>query len=310
MIMRPGFLAILTALVIAVPSPCHAQASSSPTEHVVTIVAEDHAFYAPAEIPSGWTTFRLRNEGEETHFAIVSRLPEGKILDDYIEEMGTQFAEVVHAVRTGRFDKAEGQQHLNEILPAWAGSLERLGGPGLLAGGRTAETALKLEPGNYFIECYLKTADGDFHAMKGMARPLTVTEEVTEAPEPEADVRLTLSNDGITVEGKLMPGRQTVAVHFAEHPEAGYPQHDVHLAQLGEGIDASQVVPWMDWLEADGFVNPAPVEFVGGTHEMPAGSVAYVTMDLESGRYAWISQMTGAMGLVKAFTVEPRSSLP
>lgn len=280
-----------------------AATEASSDAHVVEITATDYAYQAPDEIPSGWTTFRMKNDSEETHFALLSRLPEGKTLDDYMEEVGVHLDDAARAVRAGEIDKAEAQERLERLIPEWFGSLERIGGPGFVGDGRTAETTLKLEPGNYFLECYMKTEEGEFHAIEGMVRPLTVTEEDSGALEPEADIEVTLSNDGIEVEGELAPGQHTIAVHYAKHPEAGSP-HDVHLARLDEGVGVTELVPWMDWLAADGLFNPAPVEFLGGAHEMSAGSTAYITVGLEPGRYAWISQMTAAQGMVKPFAVE------
>lgn len=270
---------------------------------VVEVVAEDHAFSAPDEIPSGWTTLRLINEGDETHFAILTRLPEGQSVDSYTEEAAVHFVEAVRSIRSGEMDETAAKVRLASVLPAWFGSLERMGGPGLVTGGATAEMILDLEPGNYFLECYMKAENGEFHAMEGMIRPLTVTAEASGATEPRADLRMTLSNDGIAVEEELAPGQYTIAVEFAEQPEAGDP-HDVHLARLDEGTDLAEVVRWMDWLDPDGLGTPAPAEFRGGTHEMPAGSLVYISVELKPGRHVWISQMTAAQGILKEFSVK------
>jgi hypothetical protein len=44
---------------------------------VVEIVARGMTFDAPATIPSGWNTIRLRNESDMVHFALLERMPEG-----------------------------------------------------------------------------------------------------------------------------------------------------------------------------------------------------------------------------------------
>jgi len=46
--------------------------------HVVEVTARDFAFDAPDQIPSGWTTFRMTNAGEQEHFLYIYRLPENK----------------------------------------------------------------------------------------------------------------------------------------------------------------------------------------------------------------------------------------
>lgn len=165
------------------------------------------------------------------------------------------------------------------------GSAQRTGGPALLAPGDVSEVTLYLAPGEYFMECYMKTPEGEFHAMEGMVRPFTVTPESAGASPPVADVEITLTNAGVVAPDRIAPGRRTVAVHFAEQPATGG-KHDLHLARLGGGTEIAEIVPSMDWMEVQGLRNPAPATFVGGTQEMPAGSTVYATVDLEPGRYA------------------------
>lgn len=296
----------LAATSLASPlGPLQAQApafTNTSDPHVVEVLAEDYAFDAPDRIPSGWVTFRLRNVGEKHHFALLTRLPEGKTLDDYMVDVAAHFDDAMRAMRTGEMSKAEAGRVLGQSVPAWFGSAQRTGGPALLAPGGVSEVTLYLEPGEYFMECYMKTPLGEFHAMEGMIRPFTVTPESPGASPPVADVEITLTNAGVVAPDRIAPGRRTVAVRFAEQPETGG-KHDLHLARLGGATDIAEIVPWMDWMEVQGLRNPAPATFVGGTQEMPAGSTVYATVDLEPGRYAWISQMTAAQGMLHEFTV-------
>lgn len=316
MIVRRLYLAIGIVLAAASLTACQladrgqsadagsdAATGSSSDAHVVEVIARDYAFDAPDEIPSGWTTFRLKNEGKEHHFLLLDRLPDGKTFDEFVSEVGLPFDSVWHELRMGAIDKAEAGAMLGRLLPAWYASVEQMGGPGLVAAGGVAQTSVRLEPGNYVIECYVKSPDGEFHVALGMARPLTVTGESSGAPEPEAGLRITLSNDGMVVQGDVTAGEQTVAVHFEEHPEFGL-GNDVHLVRLDEGTDMAELVSWMDWMNVDGLRAPAPAEFLGGAQEMPVGHVSYFTVDLTPGRYAWISEPTADAGMVKVFTVE------
>lgn len=287
-------------------APVRAQAPSPaaglpPGAPVVEVIAEDFAFKAPEAIPSGWTTIRFTNEGEDTHFVALTRLPEGKTYDEYVTEVAARFNDVWYPLRSGEIDKAKAGAMLGEIIPAWFWTAEQMGGPGLVAPGGTAQATLNLKPGNYVMECYMKTSEGEFHAMEGMARPLVVTDAASVASAPAASVEMTLSNRGIAAPDVLTPGRHTVAVHFAEHPEMA--KNDVHLVRLGAGTSVAEIVPWMDWLNVQGLQNPAPATFLSGTHEMPVGYTAYVTVELPPGRYAWISEATGARGVLKEFTV-------
>jgi len=277
-------------------------AESSYDAHVVEVIARDYAFEAPDEIPSGWTTFRLRNEGKEVHFLLLQRLPEGKTLEEYKAEVAMPFDSVWHELQRG-LGKADAGAMLGQLLPEWFGSVIQLGGPGFVSAGGVAQASVNLEPGDYVMECYVKNSDGIFHGMLGMVRALTVTGEASGASEPQADVEITLSNYEMAVEGAATAGEQTVAVHFKEHPEFGL-GNDVHLVRLDEGTDMEEVVSWMDWMNVDGLTAPAPAGFVGGAHEMPVGHTGYFTVDLTPGRYAWIAESTAALGMVREFTVE------
>ncbi|NIT89785.1 MAG: hypothetical protein GWN82_04270, partial [Gemmatimonadetes bacterium] len=74
---------------------------------------------------------------------------------------------------------------------------------------------------------------------------------------------------------------------FEEHPEVGF-GNDVHLVRLEEDMAGEDLLPWMDFLNVEGLQNPAPAVFFGGMQERPEGQTAYFTVELESGRYAWI----------------------
>jgi hypothetical protein len=298
---RRLYLAIGTVLAAVGLAACQPADRGQP--HVVEVIARDYAFDAPAEIPSGWTTFRMKNEGKEHHFLLLNRLPDGKTFEEYVAEVGLPFDSVWHELKRGAIDKEEAGAMLGRLLPAWYASVEQMGGPGLVAAGGVAQTSVKLEPGTYVIECYVKTAEGEFHSALGMARPLTVTSDASGASAPEAGLRITLSNDEMAVQGDVTAGEQTVAVHFEEHPEFGL-GNDVHLVRLEDGTDMAELVRWMDWMNVDGLRAPSPAEFLGGAQEMPVGHTSYFTVELTPGRYAWISEPTADAGMVKAFTVE------
>ena len=271
--------------------------------YVVDYAARDYAFVGPAEIPSGWVTIRMANEGLEHHFVVLTLLPEGKTIEDYVSDVGVPFDQAWEALRTGAVDKAGAGAMLGELLPEWYASAASMGGPGLVAPGRVGQATMRLTPGDYVMECYVKTADGVFHVALGMAMPLTVTEEDTGATPPHADLKITLFRDSMAVEGIPAAGQQTVAVNFDEHPEYGL-GNDVHVVRLEDGTDLDEVVEWMDWMNVDGLRAPSPAAFVGGVHEMPAGFTAFFTVDLDPGHYAWISESGAARGMVEEFTVE------
>lgn len=276
---------------------------ATPAPYVVDYVARDYAFTGPMEIRPGWVTMRLANEGLEHHFIFLTLLPDGRTIEDYAADVGRAFGAAWEGLQSGALDKAGAGALLGEMLPEWYASAVSMGGPGLVAPGGVSQATMRLVPGNYVMECYVKTADGEFHVALGMAIPITVTGEDSGATPPRPDLSITLFNHFFEIEGTPAAGRQTVAVNFDEQPEFGL-ANDVHVVRLDQGADLSQVVEWMDWMNIDGLRESAPAKFVGGIHEMPAGYTAFFTVDLERGRYAWIAESGAALGMVQEFTVE------
>ncbi len=217
---------------------------------VAEYTARDYAFVGPAELPSGWVTIRMANDGLEHHFVFLTLLPEGKTMKDYVSDVGMPFDSVWHQLRSGAVDKAGAGVMLGELLPEWYADASSMGGPGLVAPGGVGQATMRLAPGDYVMECYVKTAEGEFHVNLGMAMPLTVTAEDSGASPPTPDLEITLFNSVIEVEGTPTAGQQTVAVHFDEHPEYG-PGNDVHVVRLDEGTDLDEDRP-MDGLDERG----------------------------------------------------------
>ncbi len=287
----------------------------SPATTVVEIVARGLTFEAPDSIPSGWTTFRFRNESGMTHFALFDLMPAGYGVAAHQTELAPVFQKGMDLLNAGKPDEA--MAAFGE-LPAWFGEVRFVGGPGLLGPGETGETTLYVEPGTYVIECYVKT-NGIFHSYspdpsKGyaMVHELTVTTDNSDAEPPEADIQITISGErGIEVEGDPTPGDHVVEVHFADQiVHENFVGHDVHLARLSPDTDLSTLDTWMNSMDPTGLETPAPVVFLGGTNEMPAGSTAYFTVRLEPGRYAWVAEVPqpDEKGMLKLFEVAPEGT--
>ena len=157
---------------------------------VILIRAEDYAFRAPSTFPSGWVKLRFENQGEEDHFLLVWRLPEGKTFDEWAAEVSEPFQEHYTRYRAGEVDQATFFEKLIAALPEWFYEAVPMGGPGFTAPGRTSETMIYLEPGdNYVLECYVRSMveDHRFHGSEGMLRPLIVTADTSALQPPEAD---------------------------------------------------------------------------------------------------------------------------
>jgi len=303
--MNPKTIAALLAVIACVSNGC-----SERDLNVVEVTARGLEFEAPDEIPSGWATFRLKNESGMIHFAVLQRLPEGITLKDQQEQVAPVFQEGMDLLNESEFDAA--MKKFGE-LPEWFGKIVFMSGPGLTSTGQTAETSVYLEPGTYLLECYVKT-NGVFHSYNpspdayGMVHELTVTEASSNAAAPSATLRITISSErGIEIEEEPTPGKHTVAVYFEDQKiHENFLGHDVHLVRLENDTDIEELGIWMDWSQPTGLQTPAPAEFLGGTNEMPAGETAYFTVHLEPGRYAWVAEVTSPAekGMLKTFTVQ------
>lgn len=291
---------------------CEKADQSSPepaSTGVFELTARGLAFDGPATFPAGWVTFRFENASPMTHFALIERMPPGFGIAEQQAQVAPVFQEGMNLLNQGDADAA--MLKFGD-LPQWFNDVVILGGPGLLAPGRTVEATVYLEPGDYLIECYIKT-DGIFHSYNpapdsyGMVHAVTITDAPSAAPEPDPTLSITLSSDlGLSVEGDPVAGEHTVAVTFADQRlYENFVGHDVHLARLSEETDIARLAAWMDWTEKTGFETPAPVEFLGGLHEMPEGNTGYFKVRLEPGRYAWIAEVPRAAerGMLEIFTV-------
>lgn len=279
--------------------PSAAVSEDMPAAGVVRVFARDFAFEAPDELPSGWTTFHLENQGSQEHFMVLWKLPEGRTIADMEAEVMPAFDNA--AYMAGEMDRGQYIEQIVSGIPEWYGGVVAGGGVGLLSPGHAAEATVELEPGHYVMECYVRTPAGEFHSAIGMTHAFTVTAEQSDAAPPEADIDLTLTNYAIGVEGLLTAGQHTARVSHADDPE-GFVKHDIHLVRLEEGAGTADVVSWMDWIDA--FMAPAPATFLGGSEDQPGGSTSYFTFRLEPGSYAWISEGYAAQGMVEEFEVE------
>lgn len=304
-----GILLVAAGLMLAACGDHEAKptgrSDDAPAAHRVDLVARGMQFQAPDEIPAGWTTFRFQNASTMTHFAVIERLPEGIDVETY-KEAGRVYQRAMNLINAGQ--QQAGMQELGE-LPKWTGKLVAMGGPGLTAPGHSSQETVYMEPGRYMIECYVKT-DGVYHSTSLPSHPpmiheLTVTASDGPTTPPEADARVIVSEkSGIRLEGAPAAGEQTFAVYFQaqSHNLLGA---DVHLFRVRDDADIQRADEWMNALSPHGMETPAPIEFLGGTEELPTGKTAYFTITLRPGRYALISEVPDPAhrGLLATFTV-------
>ncbi len=272
---------------------------STVSYNFIEVIAKDFTFTVDDTISSGWSTFRMKNTGMMDHFFLLTKLPDSLTIDDYLRDVAGAFGVTWEAIKANK-PKDEAFGLLGQHLPEWYASAKAMGGAGLISGGETAINTLKLEPGYYVMECYVKTENGQFHTELGMINPLIVSEEVANNEPPESNVQITLSNDSLQVDGYAKLGLNVFSVYFKDQSAFGL-GNDIHIVKVNDSTNLEEVSQWMDWSNLKGLVSPGPGIFVGGTQEMPTGYTSYFKCNLEPGKYAFIAETP--VGRFKTFTV-------
>jgi len=307
--MKHFIIALALAAGLSACSSEPEQTEVSPS-NILVLQVEGLSFTGPDTIKSGWTTIRVVNEGGMTHHALVYRLPEG-ITAEMVDEMVVEPIQAsLSAAIAGDFERAA---EISASMPAWVADLEWLGGPGMMSDGVTGEATMYLEPGNYIVECYVKTngvqhnynpVPGEF----GMVFPLTVLPEDGGMAEPDANVTLTLTNEGYEItDGAFINGYNTVRANFEEQRSYNdFVGHDAHVFRIEDDTDVDAAAAWPDFFPLDGQQTPAPARFVGGIHDMPQGVTGYFKLNLEPGDYGITAEIPDAMqsGFFHKFTIE------
>jgi len=241
----------------AAPAPAPAAAAAPAAANVVNVVASDYKYDAPATIPAGLTTFHMTNNGKEPHQANLIRLDSGKTYND-----------LANAIKNMK---------PNAPPPGW---VVTAGGPNAVAPGGSADVTMNLAAGNYAIVCFIPDAKGVPHVMKGMGQGITVTPSTTAAaPEPNADVTVTMSNYKWDFSTPLTSGKHTLKIVTAP----GQP-HEFTLFQLMPGKTPADVAKFFD----GGMKGQPPAMPVGGVAGLSTGLTAYYNVDLKPGDYAII----------------------
>ena len=281
-----------------------AEGEEPPVVHVVTKSME---FYAPDTIPSGWNTFVYENQSTEPHFILLDKYPDGKTIENAENEVGPAFDAGMAMIMEGKMEEA---MEAFGKLPEWFSEVVFLGGTGLISANETAVTTVKLQPGYYVMECYVRMPDGRFHNTMGMAKELIVKEEDSGLSPPEADIDINCwTQGGISWNGQPKAGKTIFRVTYTDQMvHENFVGHDVNLVRMEEGTDLEALEEWINWATPTGLMSstqPDGFTFLGGTNDAPAGSILYFEATLEPGKYVLISEVpnAGEKGLLKTFTV-------
>lgn len=275
-------------------------------EKVIDVLTENMDFQIPDTIPSGWVTFRYKNASPQTHFLLIDDYPDGKTIDTIMAVIAPPFDEGMKLINEGKSEEAFAAFGK---LPAWFSEVKFIGGTGLISPGHVASTTLKIEPGFYIAECYVKMSNGVFHTSMGMTKEIVVSDTDSGNLEPKADIAIEISStEGIVFNDSISKGKHTFSVFYKDQiVHEHFLGHDVNLAKIDDSVTLEDLGSWMDWSNPKGLIEPAPVgvTFLGGINNMLAGDTGYFTATLEPGRYVLISEVPNpaSKNMLKTFTV-------
>ncbi len=274
-------LVVLAMIVTPLPRLV-AEDSTRVKPRVVLVTAHDYHFEAPASIPAGIVTFRMKNAGKEVHHLWIVKLDKGKTPGDFVKAMNAWGSALK--------------------MPDWATDV---GGPNNVGARQTVAGTMTLEPATYMLVCWVPSPDGRPHVMKGMVKPLVVTAKgATPAAEPDADLTMTLDDFSFALSGPLKAGTRTIRFEN----QATQP-HEAVIARLLPNTTMLQAIVWM----TSGQAGPAPVVMLGGASGIAQGRHMFVTADFEPGKYVLLcfipdardGRPHSAHGMAKEITIEP-----
>jgi hypothetical protein len=220
-----------------------------------------------------------------THFLLFNKVPDEVDMGRYHKELTMPFQEIMDAINQER--------EPNAVFPEWLGEMVNMGGIGLLSAGQTAESIVNFPPGNYMVECYIKT-NGVFHSTTGMLKHVTIIPNEKKQASPGESVTIRVDSTGLSLEGE-MPQYGGNVVFKVEYGNTklfpNFTRPDVHLVKVTEEARLDELESYMDWTNQNGMIESAPVVFLGGAQEMPKGSEAYFKQYLSGGKYILIGEV-------------------
>ena len=245
----------------------------------IAITARDYSFDAPRTLPTGISSFTLRNSGAEEHHAQFLRLNDGVT----VEQFGQAAA--------GNPDAA-------------LALVSTEGGPGSVEPGKTGnEVFLDLRAGNYLLVCFIESPDGVPHIAKGMVQPIAVAPPPTSAQPPQSSATVDMFDFGFTIP-QLRPGQQTLKI-----TNSGPQPHELDIVKIPDDVTPAQLAAALQNL---GEEPPFETTDVPGFQGIDKGGTGWLSLNLTAGSYVALcfipDQATGAphaaLGMVQPFRVQ------
>ena len=224
------------------------------TRPEVTITAHDYSFDLPAQIPAGYVDVTIDNQGKEDHQAQLVKL--GSL----------------------SFDEFKSSDDITKV-PA---DTVFVGGPNEAVPGKSTTATLKLDPGKYAVVCFIPSPkDGKPHEAKGMVKQVEVVEsDESVETAPVADSTIELSEFTFIVPDDF-DGKGVVDI-----TNVGNQIHELVMVKLSDGKTATDAAKYFG--APKGTPPFTTIPGVGGIVGLSSKQHAWLTMDLDPGKYALI----------------------
>jgi len=244
--------------------------SGAPVDNAVTITMPGMSYEVSGTLRPGVGSITLVNDDDVTHMMAFAHLKDGITLDQ---------------VKTAL---AQSEDALGALLAESPDT--SYGTPDLLGPGETETvTALDLKAGHYALACFLMAADGTPHWQMGMVGELTIAGDPA-SDKPADDGTITVDDSAIALPDGFT-GHGTYLV-----TNAGHQGHNFSMARLNDGTTLAQFAGHVGQaMGTGGVIDGGGGVLVGGIDALAPGQSAYLTLDLKSGHYGYISSadMTG-----------------
>jgi hypothetical protein len=263
---------VAIALLVASLAACGGGSASSTGTGDIRIAAREYAFTPPARVGTGVVGLRLVNNGEEPHQAALFRLNSGVTLAQGLDA----FRRDPSGVAAAKLMAPSGGA--NTVLP-----------------GRSQRLAQRFLPGAYALFCFVRDAEGQLHAQRGMVAGFTVRRDRVRSAPPRASGTVVLRDAGI----ELPPGFN-VPHGIVRVRNDGTRLHELALMRLPAGRTVADVMNWLDALRRGAAAGPPPFLEAGGVTALPPRSEAWLRTEFDSGSYVAVSFAAAADGRADA----------
>lgn len=238
--------------------------ATAPESNAITITAPGMYFEVKGELHPGVATITFDNPSPEAHMLAIAKVKDGVTLDQFKAAMAK--------------GDADAQALMDGSPEAAYGSAAAIG-----ASWSTTATMTDLPAGHYVIACFFTDDSGKMHAQMGMVGDFTVAGTPATAM-PKSDGTIKITDSGIELPTDFT-GHGTYVVE-----NAGKKQHGFQLAKLDDGTTLEAYNTHVGTAQNTGkAVDGGGGEIAGGIDALDAGAKAYLSVDLPSGHYGYVS---------------------